>query len=203
MLFNRLFQTVAIFALVPFCLAGASRSLPALLLDSPTLTASEKFVLAQITAGKSADLKSQFPEATNRVLRGAFLEALLTQSGTNVHRNGFSIEHAVFLDAVDLRNAEVHYETGLTQCRFAGEINFSKSIFENGLSLTGSTFEKSANFVSMKIGRLAVFDQTRFAAEMNASQMEITGVFSVREAHFDSPTAPVDFTSLNVGGDTL
>ncbi|MEO5804874.1 MAG: pentapeptide repeat-containing protein, partial [Verrucomicrobiota bacterium] len=42
-----------------------------------------------------------------------------------------------------------------------------------------------------------------FAAEMNASQMEITGVFSVREAHFDSPTAPVDFTSLNVGGDTL
>ncbi len=203
MLFNRLFQTVAIFALYPFCLAGASRSLPALLLDSPTLTVSEKFVLAQITAGKSADLKSQFPEATNRVLRGAFLEALLTQSGTNVHRNGFSIEHAVILDAVDLRNAEVHYETSLTQCRFAGEMNFSKSSFENGLFLTGSAFEKSASFASMKIGRLAVFDQTRFAAEMNAAQMEITGVFSVREAHFDSPTAAVDFTSLNVGGDTL
>lgn len=200
---NRLFRFIASFALLPLCLCGAIRPLPKLLLDSPTLTVAEKFVLAQITAGKSADLQSQFAEENNRVLRGAFLEALLTQSGTNIHRSGFSIEHAVVLDAVDLRNAEVHYETSLTECRFAGEVNLSKSIFENGLSLTGSTFGRSANFASMKIARVAAFDQTRFIAEMNAAQMEITGVLTVRQSRFESPTALIDFTSLNVEGDAL
>ena len=174
-----------------------------LLLDSPTLTASEKFVLAQVTAGKSADLRSQFPDETNHVLRAAFLEALLTQSGTNVHRNGFAIAHAVIPGPLDLRNAEVHYETSLTDCRFAGEVNLSKSIFENGLSLAGSTFGGPANFFSMKIGRVASFDQTRFGADVNAVQMEVTGGFTARGARFNSPTALVDFTSLKVGGDAL
>ena len=199
---TRLFRTVAFFALLPFCLFGAGRPLPKFLLDSPTLTASEKFVLTQVIAGKSADLKSQFGE-TNRVLRAAFLETLLTQSGTDIHRNGFTIEHAVILEALDLRNAEVHHETSLTECRFAGEVNFSKSIFENGLSLTGSTFGSSASFFSMKIGRVAVFDQTSFGADVNAAQMEITGVFSARETRFNSPTGSVDFTGLKTEGDAL
>ncbi|MEO7298507.1 MAG: pentapeptide repeat-containing protein [Verrucomicrobiota bacterium] len=203
MLANRLFQTIAILALFPLCLSGAERLLPKLLLDAPTLKASEKFVLAQVVAGKIADLKTEFANETNRVLRAAFLEALLTQSGTNVHRNGFSIEHAVVLDVLDLRNAVVHYETRLVECRFAGEANFSKSIFENGFSLTGSIFEKTANFSSMKIERVAVFDKTTFAAGVSAGQLEITGMFSAREAHFTSPIGPVDFTSLKTGGDAF
>jgi hypothetical protein len=203
MFFNRLFQTIAFLALLPLGLLAQDRPAPKLLLDSPTLTASEKFVLAQVVAGKSADLKSQFAEETNRVLRAAFLEALLTQSGTNVHRNGFSIEHALILDPLDLRNAEVHYETRLAQCRFAEAVTFSKSSFENGFSLAGSTFAGAANFFSMKTGRVAVLDQTSFGGEVNAAQMEITGGFSAREAHFNSPTCTVDFTSLKSGGDTF
>ncbi len=198
---KRLWQTAGLSALLPLALFGAGR--PTLLLNSPTLTAAEKFVLAQAIAGKSADLERQFADETNRVLRAAFLEAILTQSNTNIHRNGFSIEHAVILDPLDLRNAEVHYETSLTQCRFAEEADFSKSIFEKGLSLAGSTFGGSANFFSMKIGRVAVFDQTRFGARVNAAQMEITGVFTAREAHFNSPTGSVDFTSLKTGGDAF
>ena len=198
---NRLFRIVALFALLPLCLVAAGRPLPRLLLDSPTLTAAEKFVLAQVSAGNPADLQVQFAEETNRVLRAAFLEAVLTQNGTNVHRNGFNIAHALIPDALDLRNAEVHLETSLTECRFAGEANFSKSSFENGFSLAGSTFAGAANFSAMKIGRFTVFDRANFDAEVRAAQMDITGVFTAREAHFNSPTALVDFTSLKTAGD--
>ena len=197
---NRLFRIVALLALLPLCLRSAERS-PRLLLDSPTLTIAERFVLAQVSAGKPADLKSQFTEETNRVLRAAFLEAVLTQNGTNVHRNGFAIAHAVIPDALDLRNAEVHHETSLTECHFVGEANFSKSSFQNGFSLAGSTFDKAANFSSMKIGRLAVFDRASFGAEVRAALMNITGAFSANEARFNSPAGPVDFTSLTTGGD--
>ena len=200
---NRWLQIAAFFALVPVYLPGAGRAVPVFLLNSPTLTACEKYVLEQVIAGKSADLQSQFADETNRVLRAAFLEALLTQSGTNVHRNGFSIQHAVVPDALDLRNVEVHYETSLTECRFAREVNFSKSIFPNGFSLSGSTFDSSVNFLSMKIGRLAVLDNTSFAGAVNAAQMEITGTFTACEAHFSNPDEPVDFTGLTIKGDVF
>jgi len=198
---NRVWQIVASLAFLPLCLSAADRAQPRLQLNSPTLTVAEKFVLAQITSGKPADLQTQFSEETNRVLRAAFLEAVLTQDGTNIHRYGFAIAHAVIPDALDLRNAEVHHETSLTECRFAGEVNFSKSIFESGLSLTGSSFERSANFCCMKVDRLALFDQTRFAADVNAAMLDINGVFTARDAQFNSPTGPVDFTDLKTVGD--
>ena len=201
MLATSFFRTILFLALAPVCLYGAERPVPVLRLDSPSLTVAEKYVLAQMTTGKPADLRSQFPEETNHILRAAFLEALLTQSGTNVHRNGFAIQHAAVLDPLDLRNAEVHCETTLAECQFAATVNFSKSSFENGFSLAGSTFDRSANFSAMKIARLAVLDQASFAAEVNAAQMEIAGAFSARDARFNSPTAQVDFTSLKTGGD--
>jgi len=192
---------VAALALLPLFLGAAERVPPRLQLDSPTLTVAEKFVLAQVRAGKPADLQAQFPEETNRVLRAAFLEAVLTQDGTNVHRYGFSIAHAVIPEAFDLRNAEIHHETTLTECRFAGEVNFSKSVFENGLSLAGSSFERAANFCCIKVDRLAVFDGTRFAADVNASMMAINGVFTALNAQFNSSTGTVDFTDLKTCGD--
>jgi hypothetical protein len=201
---SRLFRVVTFIAwvaLLPPNLFGAGRS--RLLLDSPTLAASERFVLAQVLAGKSADLGSQFPDETNRVLRAAFLEALLTQSGTNVYRNGVSIRHAVILDALDLRNAEVPYETSLMECRFAEAADFSKSVFAKGFSLAGSILGGSVHFSSMKVGRVAIFDQTSFGADVNAAQMEIASMFSAREAHFNSPTGGVDFTSLKTDGDAF
>ncbi len=80
-------------------------------------------------------------------------------------------------------------------------VDFSKSVFEKGFSLAGSTLERSANFSSMKVGRIAAFDQTSFGADVNATQLEVTGVFTAREAHFNSRTGSVDFTSLKTGGD--
>src|SRR4051812_38952241 len=110
MIFNRLLCTALILAFLPFGLSAAVRPSAKFSLEGSALTVGEKFVLEQLAAGKSADLKSQFGAGTNSVLRGAFLEALLSRSGTNVHRNGVSIEHAVIVDPVGLRNAVVRYE---------------------------------------------------------------------------------------------
>ena len=107
-MFSRLLLQIvawsALVALLPLPLSGAGRS--RLLLDSPTLPASEKFVLAQILAGQSADFTNQFTGQTNGILRAAFLEAVLTRSGTNVLGSGVSIKHAVIPDALDLRGFE-------------------------------------------------------------------------------------------------
>ncbi|HWN96885.1 MAG TPA: pentapeptide repeat-containing protein, partial [Methylomirabilota bacterium] len=203
MLWNRILGTASLLVLFPLCLGAASRSAPKFSLDTRTLTPAEKFVLEQVAAGKSANLKSQFSDETNLVLRGAFLEALLTQHATNVHRNGVSIEYATVLDAIDLRNAAVRYEVNLVECRFLAEVNFSKSLFENSLSLASSTFQRPVGFSAMKIGRAATFDRASFGAEVNAAQMEVTGVLSARETHFNSRTGAVDFTSLKVTGDAF
>lgn len=203
MFWHRILGTASLLVLFPLGLGAAARSAPKFSLDGRGLTAPEKFVLEQVTAGKSADLKSEFGDDTNSLLRGAFLEALLTQAGTNIHRNGVSIEHALLLDPVDLRNATVRHEVNLVECRFLEEVNFSKSVFENSLSVAGSTFHRPVNFSAMKIARAATFDHASFGAEVNAAQMEVTGVLSGREVHFNSHTGAVDFTSLKVAGDAF
>ena len=189
--------------ILPLCLCAGGRSDLTFALDGRELSAGEKFVLEQLTAGKSADLKSQFGEGTNSVLRGAFLEALLSQTGTNIFCNGVSIEHAVVRDAVDLRNAAVRQEVSLLKCRFEAKVNFSKSVFENNLSLNGSTFQGPVDLSAMKIGRAVTLDQASFWREVNASQVEVGGVLNARESHFNSTTGAVDFTSLKVIGDAF
>jgi hypothetical protein len=203
MIFTRILCTAAMVALLPLCLGAAGRSDSKFSLAGPGLTAGEKFVLEQLSDGKSADLKSQFGEGTNSVLRGAFLEALLSQPATNLYRCGISIEHAVVVDAVVLRNAAVRHDVSLLECRFQAEVDFSKSIFENTLSFAGSTFQGPVNFSAMKIGRTVTFDQASFSREVNASQMEVTGVLNARESHFNGRTNMVDFTSLKVTGDAF
>ena len=203
MMLNRIPCTALILALLPLGLYAAGRPDSKFSLDGSRLTVGEKFVLEQVAAGKSADLKSEFGAGTNSVLRGAFIEALLSRSGTNVHRNGVSIEHAVIVDPVGLRNAVARYEVNLLECRFEAEVDFSKSVFENTLSLAGSTFQGPVNFSAMKIGRAVTFDQANFSGEVNASLMDVAGVFTARETHFNSHTGAVNFASLKVNGDAF
>ena len=162
MILSRILCTAAMLACLPPGLCSAGRTDSKFSLDGSGLTAGEKFVLEQLAAGKSADLKSQFGEGTNSVLRSAFLEALLSRPGTNVSRNAVSIEHAVVLDAVDLRNVAVRHEVSLLECRFQAAVDFSKTVFENTLSLAGSTFQGPVNFSAMEIGRAITFDQASF-----------------------------------------
>src|SRR5688500_17044376 len=69
----------------------------------------EKWVLKQMAAGRVADLKERFPDEAKRVLRTSFLEKLLTNTlkGITMHRHGVRIRNAVFVEALDLENAEI------------------------------------------------------------------------------------------------
>ena len=192
---------LGLFLLLPgaVCAAALFRSAPS------QLNPAEKYVLEQVAAGKLASLQEVFPEATNRVLRAAFLESLLTNTRKDfsIHRNGVLIEAAVLEEPIDLRNAEISHETQLTRCRFQAEVNFSKSFFENSLSIEGSVFQDTANFYAMKVGRGACFDKTVFGGGVNLEQAEITGVFTASKAQFTSPQARANFNSLKVVGNVF
>jgi hypothetical protein len=67
------------------------------------LSPQETWVLQQVAAGYTADLREKFgAEEKSRHLRGRFLEALLTgeMSGFKAHRRGVSIKNAVIPDYV-------------------------------------------------------------------------------------------------------
>jgi uncharacterized protein YjbI with pentapeptide repeats len=169
----------------------------------PTLT--EKYLLDQIAAGKVANLKEEFPDETARVVRAAFLEGLLagTQKEISIHRNGVLIQGAIVHEAVDLRNVEVAHDTRLAGCRFEGEVNFSKSNFENSFSVEGSFFNGPANFQGMKVGRGAFLQKAVFSDHVDFSQVEITGALMAGEASFRHPKQPAEFAGLKVSGNTV
>ena len=195
---SRLPATLLTLALVPQLLLAAARE--PLAAGGPT--GAEKFVLEQVTAGKVADLTTQFPEAGARVLRGLFLEELLTGSRKDLvmHRNGVLIEGAVVRERIDLRNAEVTHDTRLARCRLEGGVNFSKSIFTDGLSLEGSVFRGPANFEEMKVGRGLSLQDAVFEAGADFDQVEVAGVLQAGGTGFETTNSPASFNNLKVGG---
>src|SRR5262249_31799644 len=106
-------------------------------------TVPEKYVLERLAAGKVASLTQTYPEAASRIVRGVFLEELLTGARKDciIHRNGVQIEGAIIREPIDLRNVEIAKETRLLHCQFDSGVNFSKSVFAEGLSLEASTLQ--------------------------------------------------------------
>lgn len=191
---------LGLFSSGTFAFAAPARSARSL---TPTTT--EKYVLEKIAAGKVADLLEAFGNESNRVVRGALLEDVLTGLRTDcvIHRNGVLLEGAVIPDGLDLRNAQIPHETRLARCRFLGEVNFSKGVFENSLSLESSTFAASASFYAMKIGRGLFLSHAVFDAPADFTQIEVTGVLSAGQTSFRHPSSPAQFASMKVGGNAF
>jgi len=165
-------------------------------------TVAEKFLLDQVAAGKVADLTTAFPDESARVIRGVFLEELITGGRKDVvlHRNGVMIEGAIVRELLDLRNAEIAHDTRLVRCRLEGGVNFSKSIFADRLSLEGTVFPAAANFEEMKIGRGFNLQTAVFQRGANFDQVEVTGVLQAGGAAFEDASAVVNFSNLKIGG---
>jgi uncharacterized protein YjbI with pentapeptide repeats len=165
-------------------------------------TVGEKHLMEQVTAGKVADLGRAFADETNRVVRAAFLEELLMGARTDcdIHRNGVIIEGIVVREPVDLRNVKIPHDVRLANCRFEGEVNFSKSEFENALSLEGSTFAAPASFYAMKVSRGVLLNGTVFRSRADFTQAQIAGSLLAGGVQFMHPELPADFVSLRVGG---
>lgn len=187
-----------VLSLLPRPLLAASRAPVAA--GAPTLA--EKFVLEQIGAGKVAALPDAFPDEKARVIRAVFLEELLTGSRKDVviHRNGVLIEGAVVREVVDLRNTEMTHDIRLMRCRFEGGVNFSKSIFADGLSLEESVFQGAAIFEEMKIGRGFSLRHAAFQSSADFDQLDVAGVLQAGGASFEQTNEVASFNNLKVGG---
>ena len=167
---------------------------------APTLT--EKFLLEQIAAGKVADLNTAFPDENARVIRAVFLEELLTGSRKDVviHRNGVLVEGAIVREVIDLRNTEMTHDIRLMRCRFEGGVNFSKSIFADGLSLEESVFQGASNFEEMKIGRGFSLRHAAFKGSADFDQLDVAGVLQAGGVSFEQTNGLASFNNLKVGG---
>ena len=157
------------------------------------LTPAEQWVLEQVTSGEGevAALDKRFPTETERVLRGSFLQSLLTGGFPNVQmrRRGVQIEKAVVTGPIDLRYAEVPYEVRLDTCRFTDSIDFSGSHFDRGLVLPNAEFAGLVSFSRARFGLLNVsgakFANAEQETDFNSMVVE-SGVF-VNGAKFDGP----------------
>jgi hypothetical protein len=161
----------------------------------------EKWVLEQVAAGQVADLQERFPDEADRVLSADFLEKLLTGSlkDVEVPRQGIRIRHAMFVEPIDLRNAEIPYEIWLKDCRFEEKLNLSNSFSRRNLFLDGTVFDGPVDFSYAEIAANLYADQTQFTnteqtADFNTAT--VRGTMFFREAVFEGP---VDFIVADIG----
>ena len=161
----------------------------------------EKYVIDQVTAGRLANLRTAFSNDSARVLRGVFMEELLTGSRKDctIHRNGVQIEGAIVREMVDMRNTEITRDTQLVRCRFERGVNFSKSIFQDGLSVQESVFHDPANFSEMKVGRGYNLQKASFKRSANFEQLAVTGVLQASGVTFEDGNGSVTFNNLKAG----
>jgi len=168
------------------------------------LTPVETWVMQQVASGLVADLQVRFgPAKESRQLRGAFVEALLTNElpGFKAHRRGVSLKGAVISDYINLQSAEVPLAVELVDCRFTGGVNFSYCQFKKSLSLDQSQVKGWANFNGIKVESDAFFNGSVFEEGASFEGAAIAGRLSAREVRFEHPKLGPNFNNIQVGND--
>ena len=162
------------------------------------LNPAENWVVAQVTAGKEADLREKFPNELDRKLGAHFLEDLLTGEllGVKPQRTGVRISGATIDEAIDLSNAQIAYEVWLDYCQFMGPVMFLQASFARRATFEETKFKADANFAGMKVGDAIVFTKAVFEGPVDFSEAEVR-----HSAFFNNATfvGPVDFGSADVG----
>ncbi len=158
--------------------------------------------MKKVSAGQVADLKQQFPDDADRVIRANFLEKLLTASLRDivVDRRGVRIVNGVLIEPLDLENAEIPHHIALENFRFEHKVNFSKSFFRKSASFSGSSFKSRADFTAMKVGDLILFQKVTFAGATSFVSADIGNHFVAGGIQFTDPSQEADFTLMKVGG---
>jgi uncharacterized protein YjbI with pentapeptide repeats len=169
------------------------------------LNPAEEWVVAQVTAGKIADLSMKFPTESDRQLSAHFLEDLLTGARPDVtlHRHGVQIIGACIDEPIDLENAQIPCEVSLVSCRFSSRVTFVNASFARTAVFTGSVFKTDADFYGMKIGYDAVFSKTVFEGPVRFHGANVAGVFFATQAQFRNKEKMADFEGMKVGSDAF
>jgi hypothetical protein len=168
------------------------------------LNPAEKWVVAQVTEGRTADLSEKFPdkEKEKRKLSAHSLEALLTGAlpGVKPHRNGVRIIGPTIDESIDLTNAQIPCEVHLHHCQFMSSATFERVSFTDVLLFNGSAFKADASFSGMKVGGYAWFNDAVFEGQVSFVSADIAGGFIVGKAKFQNKEKEANFNSMKVGG---
>jgi len=160
----------------------------------------EQWILAQVTAGKVADLKTQFPNESDRVLSATFLQDLfMGAKKAKVGRLGVQIANGIMTEPVTIELADIPFETQLTDFEFEENVDFSGSVFSKGISFTGSSF-RYADFSEISVGHSADFNNVIFHGSVSFNFAKINCNFSANGAKF---LEQVYYSGLEVGGKVL
>lgn len=165
------------------------------------LSAAEKYLVTQAAQGELA----QFTNSTSHEIRGRLVEELLTgtRAGFSMHRNGLQVEGAVVREMLDLRNSKIAHDIRFTRCSFEAGANFSKSAFENSVSLERCEFKGPGVFYAMKVGRGLFLQNAEFRKGADFSQVDVTGVLLAGGAKFLATNESAEFVGLNVTGNAF
>jgi hypothetical protein len=171
------------------------------------LNPAEEWVVAQVSAGKIADLTEKFPdeEKEKRKLSAEFLENLLigTLPGVKPRRNRVLIRCAIIDEAIDLDGLPIQYQVMLDHCQFNSSVTFTRAGLASSVSFDGSTFEKEATFNSMKVGGSAFFHDTIFKGPASFVSIDIANNFEANGARFLNKEEGADFSGMKVGNYAL
>jgi len=194
----------AIFCAAFLTIISASAAVPQT--GTEAMTAAEKWVVAQATAGAIADLTKQFPQEKDRKLRADFLEALLSGAlpAFKPHRHGVQINGAIIDRSIDLENAQIPCDVRLEQCQFMSGTTFSRASFTGLVSFDTSEFKGEAFFSGMKVQGDAIFSAAVFEGPVNFRGADIAGQFQASEAQFKyTEKEGTAFDSMKVGQDAF
>lgn len=184
----------------------------------------EDYILAQLTAGETADLEQKFPNASDRVVSAGFLEGVIINPGQKyqIHRLGVSLKGAIVRDRIDLANSEVEKGLYFESCHF-NEVRFTQAVFRKSLIIKTSTFggiarfnyativgglqiigshfnglERSVDFQATKVAGPALITGCTFAGSGVFSYLTINGVLQMTRSFFVSATATAVFNSMKI-----
>jgi hypothetical protein len=195
-------MAMSLLCLVPRPSAGAVARDP---VKAGAPTVPEKYVLDQLAAGKVANLTDAYPTAAARTIRSVFLEELLTGARQDcvIHRNGVQIEGATIEEPIDLRNAQIAKDIRFTRCQFESGVNFSKTVFTEGLSVEECTLRGTADFSEIKVTRSLNLQKATFTGDALFVQAEVTGPLLATAVIFKSTNGLANFSNLKASSAVL
>jgi hypothetical protein len=115
----------------------------------------ENFVLNNLTNKGFIDLATfragSAAATNNRVIRGKFLEWLLSKNAEQLSHDGLRLANAVIEGPVDLSNVEVPAQVQLSCCHFKQKLNLTAAHFGHDLSFVGCLFDGSFEANSLRV----------------------------------------------------
>jgi hypothetical protein len=154
----------------------------------------QHYVLAQVAAGKVADLIGR----KDRELDSRWLENLLANGPKNpsISHEGVLISNAVIRGKLTLAGAEISFPVWLDNCQFTDDVDFSWSHFARSLSLRRSIFEKAADLDHVHVEGDLVIREAQFKEAPDFSGAMVGDELSANGAHFLSMDDFADFGSI-------